>query len=251
MKLTQYKDNNIDVVNNKECQHIYLSGIMKGKICRKKTNTNIDNIYLCNTHKQDLTSKKYINNLKYIVTDIETTGLDKMNDHIIEIAYKIIKNGKIILEYQSLIKTHKKINSFILNFTGITNDMLDTQGKDIRDVLNDFYEDSKDCIFVAHFSQFDFHFIYEKLKLFNNKILDIPQLCTCIMSRVLKKRLIIDIPDCKLSTLCTYYNITNFSAHRAMSDVNATIELFNEIISLQNIYIFNYLSNKLNKHIYK
>jgi DNA polymerase III epsilon subunit family exonuclease len=240
-------NNNNDKINNNTCQYIYKKGPKKGQICMNKTSKKYIN--LCSKHKPNLTCEKHINNLKFIITDIETTGLNNKEDDIIEIAYKIIQNNKIIKQYQSLIKTNNNINNFISDLTGIDNDILNKQGNDIKDVLNDFYRDCKDCVFVAHYSQFDYNFIYEKLKLYHNVELNVPQLCTCMMSRILKNNNIIIIDNCKLATLCQYYNIKNDNAHRAMSDVNATIELFNKIISLKNIYVYNYISKKIKTYI--
>ncbi len=77
-------------------------------------------------------------NLKnYIVIDTETTGLSHYSNEIIEIAAIRIENGKIVDQFQTLIKPHNVISPSITRITGITNEMV-KNSPDILDVLPDF-----------------------------------------------------------------------------------------------------------------
>ena len=56
--------------------------------------------------------------------DLETTGLDRNNDSIVEIgAVKLVKES-IVDEFQTLVNPGRMIPSFITQLTGITNEMV-------------------------------------------------------------------------------------------------------------------------------
>lgn len=60
-----------------------------------------------------------------IVLDFETTGLSPdYGDRAIEIGAVRIENGKVVERFQELMNPGRRIDSFIENYTGITNSML-------------------------------------------------------------------------------------------------------------------------------
>lgn len=66
------------------------------------------------------------NDDKYIVVDLETTGLDPFSGcEIIEIGITEIVNNKIGRNYSRLVKPKGIIPSHITNITSITNDMVE------------------------------------------------------------------------------------------------------------------------------
>ena len=83
------------------------------------------------SHKQKITCKDFV------FIDIETDGLDKEKDFIIEIGAIKSVNG-IVSEFQSLINYEGTLPKHIVAMTGITTNMLRDKGKDIASVLNDF-----------------------------------------------------------------------------------------------------------------
>lgn len=138
-----------------------------------------------------------LSQLKYVVFDIETTGLSAKNDWIIQIAAVKIDGSKIprllknkvkemnpkspmrkdALVYNAFIKPRRKIPEHITRLTGITNSMVSRQpGEKI--ILNEFFQFVGDRILVAHNGiRFDIRFIEEatvrsKLKLENFLCLD-------------------------------------------------------------------------------
>jgi len=96
----------------------------------------------------------------YVVVDLETTGLDPTYDEIIEFAAIKVDNGKIVSEFQSLVKPSEPIGEFITDLTGITNEML-ADAPSIADVLPRFLAFVGKDIVVAHNANFDINFIYD------------------------------------------------------------------------------------------
>ena len=64
-------------------------------------------------------------NYSVVVLDFETTGLSPdRGDRVIEVGAVLIENNRITDRFQSLTNPGMRINSFIENYTGITNSML-------------------------------------------------------------------------------------------------------------------------------
>lgn len=156
------------------------------------------------------------------VIDVETTGLDHTTDHITEIAAiraEVSAEGKIreIGRFQTFVALPDgvEIPEFITELTGISADDLRGASRysDVKDALMLFAEGST---VVAHNAPFDLSF------------LDDPYLtggegfaCTRAMSRLVD-------PDesAKLADVCARYNVDLNGHHRAMNDVEATLQVY-------------------------
>ncbi len=168
-------------------------------------------------------------NTEFTVVDIETTGLELLNDKITEIGAVKIKNGKIVSSFQTLVNPLMKLTEKNKELTGITDEMLVDAPK-IEEVYHDFFKYVGDTIFVAHNAEFDFKFLKQAGKengyLLNNKTLD-----TCALScKVLPK-----LKNHKLNTVCEYFKI-EFQHHRALADAYATAQALIEMVKLQKTF---------------
>jgi len=161
----------------------------------------------------------------YIVLDLETTGLSKYYHNITEIAAIKVKNNRIVEKFEQLVNPRERIPSFITSLTGITNEMVRNK-PDIKETLPEFLNFLGDEVIVAHNATFDHGFLTQNAQQHLNKELLNDRLCT----RKLANRLLNDLPSKKLACLCEHYNIENDQAHRAMSDVKATYQVFNNFI---------------------
>lgn len=158
---------------------------------------------------------------KYVVIDIETTGLDPRFDEIIEVAGIKYDNRLEVGRFQSFVKPQQKISSFITELTGITNEMV-AHAPRIKTVLPDFLSFLDDSIIVGHNVHFDINFIYDNaeylgLSSFTNDFVD-----TMRISRRLYK----DLENHKLSTLVSFLQVGSSVEHRALADCIATYECF-------------------------
>lgn len=153
----------------------------------------------------------------YTVIDIETTGLDPRFDEIIELAAIHYENDIEISRFQTLVNPENEISDFITELTGITNEMLSV-APSIHSVLPNFRNFVGDSIIIGHNVNFDINFIYDfseydSLSPFSNDFVD-----TMRLSRRLHKGL----PNYKLSTLVSYFNIAHPVEHRALADCIST-----------------------------
>lgn len=183
----------------------------------------------------------------FVVFDIETTGLSITYDTLIEIAGVKIKNGAILGKFTELIDPKRDILQFTENLTGITNQMVQGQ-RNIKEVLKDFYEFSKDTILVAHNADFDTGFLehnYRNLGI-TNKIN--PSVDTLILAKVL-------LPNRKrfsLDKLCREFKVPLTNHHRALDDTEATCEVFLHLLKMvrkEGINRFRDINLMINKDL--
>jgi len=156
-----------------------------------------------------------------IVLDIETTGLSPYRNKITEIAAARVINGKIIDKYHTLINPKTPIPSFITRLTGINDDMV-KDAPTINEVIPSLKKFLANDIIVAHNASFDCNFLSHNFYLYEKTAFENPRLCTVKLAN----RVHSDLPSKKLSAMCEYYGVINETAHRAMSDVEATIKIF-------------------------
>jgi len=152
--------------------------------------------------------------------DTETTGIDRANDKIIEIAVKLVKfeapTGKILSidqTYESFNDPEEDISIEITQLTGITNEMVEGHSID-WDSVDAIFQDSD--LIVAHNAGFDRAFVDRRSSVSQSKI------WACSISDI--DWLGRGFTSPKQELLC-YWHGFYFDAHRAMNDVDALIHL--------------------------
>ena len=105
---------------------------------------------------------------KYVVIDIETTGLDPQYDEIIELGALKIENGVIVDSFSKLIKPKTSISDFITQLTGISNSMVEN-APSIEEELPNYLKFINEQNIVGHNVNFDINFIYDNLAKILNK----------------------------------------------------------------------------------
>ena len=165
--------------------------------------------------------------MDYTVLDLETTGLSKYHDKIIEIAAVRYKDGKKYAEFHTFVNPNRRIPSFITSLTGINNQMVE-DAPTINKVLPELKQFLENSTLVAHNATFDHGFLSHNFEKYLDHSLTNCKLCT----RKLANRLLPDLPSKRLSSLCNYFNIVNEQEHRAMGDTMATTTLFSNFLEL-------------------
>lgn len=164
----------------------------------------------------------------YVIIDIETSGLSHENDRIIEIAAIHVKNGSVDNEFQTLVKQDITIPSEICALTGITDEMLRSDGMPIKAALETLISFVGKSTIIMHNVSFDCGFLISEAKrnnisLFRNR---------CIDTIPLAKRLVHGVSKYTLTALCEHFGIDVHGAHRALTDCHLTqalIEKLNEL----------------------
>jgi DNA polymerase-3 subunit epsilon len=97
---------------------------------------------------------------RFVVFDLETTGLDAKNDEIIEIgAIRVNRDSTLHETFATLIKTGNGIPKTIQRLTGITPAMLDAEGEPLASALQEFRDFIGDLPVVSFNAEFDIGFL--------------------------------------------------------------------------------------------
>ena len=176
---------------------------------------------------------------RLIFYDLETTGVDPINDEIIEIGAKD-NYGNI---YEKLINPNKEIPMKIEKLTGITNNKIKYRNsleQSYNNIEELFNFDNKNIYLIAHNGDnFDYKFLS---KHFNIKY-------KCIDTLTLFRKLLPCQRSHSIKSLCEIYNIDCTKHHRALEDVIILEKLYYKALEL---YCITQNKNKVNEdEIYK
>lgn len=166
----------------------------------------------------------------FVVVDLETTGGSHQGSAITEIGAVKIRSGEVIGEFQTLINPELPIPPFITVLTGITDAMVANAPK-LGAALFSFLEfvgSHSETVLVAHNAPFDIGFLKaaaEKCRVQwpAYQVLDTAKIARYVVSRD-------EAPNCKLSTLASFFGASTSPDHRALSDARATVDVFHGIL---------------------
>ena len=155
------------------------------------------------------------------VIDFETTGLSPDHgDRATEIAAVLLKDGKVVDRYQSLMNSGVRIPAFITELTGIT-DAMTRKAPPAADVMCEVSEFVGDYPLVAHNASFDSRFWDAELKRVHRKR---RQEFACSM--LVARRLFPLAPNHKLGVLVEYAKLpVTGRYHRALADAEMAASL--------------------------
>ena len=157
----------------------------------------------------------------YVVVDLETTGLSSSSDSIIEISAIRYENDTEISRFHSFVEYDAPLPSFIVDLTGITDDML-ADAPTINEVLPKFLDFVGYSVIVAHNANFDINFIYDKAL----EELDVKFTNNFIDTLRLARKCDLPVENNKLGTLAQYFEIEQNEAHRATADCETTQAIY-------------------------
>lgn len=161
---------------------------------------------------------------KYVVFDLETTGINAQNERITEIGAVKYENGEIGETFCTFVNPKKHIPEKITELTGISDEMV-ADAPTEEQAVKDFLEFCGDAVLVAHNAKFDVSFIRSACERcgfpFNPVYID-----TVVMAR----KLLPNAKNYKLDTVAKNLNLRNFNHHRASDDALILAEIFNRLL---------------------
>lgn len=160
--------------------------------------------------------------LNCVVVDLETTGLDPKTDKIIEIGALKIREGEVVDTFSAYVNPARKLEERITELTGIRDKDLE-DALYIEEILPSFLEFAGEDDLLGHSVIFDFSFlkrafVNQKMS-FERKGIDTLRIA---------RRHLADLESRSLPFLCKHFQITH-NPHRALSDVEATYELYKRL----------------------
>lgn len=186
-----------------------------------------------------------------VVFDCETTGLDSLTNHIIELAcvkYTWQEDRLVLSDsMDAFIRINYKLPLKITQLTGITDQLLLQSGRHEKDVVGDFIsrfigsnQDKK--LFIAYNAHFDIGFVKQMLRRYNNDFtsnIDFLDVLTVYKDRA-------KYPH-RLENAIKYYQLEHVqNSHRAIDDVLATFEVlkfisanYDDLLNYVNLFGYN------------
>lgn len=164
-----------------------------------------------------MNKNQLIGKATFVVVDVETTGMNAVDDRITEIAMMKVHDGILVDEFSTLINPLITIPAFITSMTGIDNVMVH-DAPTAREVVPFVAEFLGDSIFVAHNASFDWGFVTQTARRERGIELRNPTLCTVKLSG----RILPNLPSKSLGPVAEHLNITIPERHRASGDAYAT-----------------------------
>ncbi len=144
--------------------------------------------------------------------DIETTGLNKKYEVIIEIGAVVLKNGEITETFNTFVAPGRILSPEIIRLTGITDEML-VGAPSQEEALRAFLDFAGNRPLAAHNADFDMGFIAAGCRKYG-----IPFFNPSVDSLILAQNLLPDLNKYKLDIVAEYLHLPAFNHHRASDD---------------------------------
>lgn len=159
---------------------------------------------------------------KYVVFDIETTGLSATRDKIIEIGAVKIESGAITERYQSFVNPGETLSHFTTELTDITDEMLEN-APTIEEALPGFLKFIEGSILVAHNAMFDIGHIRENAKKQSLEFDDSLVIDTLNMARYFYNN---ELKRFNLKAVAKLFKVKQEQHHRADDDAFVTSQIW-------------------------
>lgn len=168
-----------------------------------------------------------LQDLRYAVVDVETTGVGAEVDRVIEVAVVPVVQGTIGDLHHWLVNPGRRIPPVVTRLTGIDSGMVRSAPRfakvagAVRRVLGGH-------LFVAHNAGFDWNFLQAEFARLGGPPMVGHRLCTVRLARVLLPRL----RRHSLDHISAYLGIENPARHRAWGDALATARVLVRLVEM-------------------
>lgn len=163
-----------------------------------------------------------LEDLEFVVMDLETTGWSPERDAITEVGAVRVRAGRVMGELAALVNPGTAVPAEITELTGITDAML-AFAPPIGGVLPALRSLAGDRVIAAHNAPFDLGFLTAA---FGKAGIGWP--AQAVLDTLPLARALVgadEVPDHKLTTLTRYFGLAHEPSHRALSDARATAGL--------------------------
>jgi DNA polymerase III epsilon subunit family exonuclease len=172
-----------------------------------------------------------LSEVTFVVIDLETSGAStSTGSAITEIGAVKVYGGDVKGTFHTLINPFTPLSPFIVELTGITDQML-AEAPSIETILPmlfDFFGSPEEVVFVAHNAPFDLSFLKAASTLHGYiwpdfRVLDTVKLAQLVLTKD-------DVVNYQLGTLAQYFNTHIAPNHRALDDAQATVDVLHGVI---------------------
>lgn len=158
---------------------------------------------------------------QFVALDFETTGLDKEQDRIVEVALCRYVDGVLESTWTSMLNPEIQVRDFIAKLTGVPVQELETSPK-FADKVDEILSFIGDLPLVAHNAPMDMMFLNKELQLCGREPLQNAVFDTLSLSRIVWWH----TKNHRLENLASELGLSAATAHRALPDALRCAELF-------------------------
>jgi len=168
---------------------------------------------------------KNIDEIEFTIFDTETTGLDpESGDRIVEIAGVRFKGKERIAAFQTMVNPHRLISSAAFEVNKITPDML-AGAPETDEAIPKFLDFIHDSCLCSYNATFDLEFLKNELKFIGK---DFPRNAAVDILKM-ARRIMPGLERYSLRFVSQMLGIKTEQKHRAFSDVELTLDVFNKL----------------------
>src|SRR6266516_3137021 len=187
-------------------------------------------------------AQQLLDETDFVVLDTETTGLRPGPKRIIEVAGIRLHGGEAIDSFQSLVNPGRRLPAFIVQFTGITQEMV-ASAPPTQAILPGFLRFIDGATLVGHNLGFDIGFLSYEAQLLGYSF-PIDGLDTIPLAR----RFLPGLRRFKLDLVAQYLDIYIANRHRALGDARVTAAIFGKLLErahAEGIHTLGHLRRRL------
>lgn len=155
-----------------------------------------------------------------VAFDTETSGPYPLESEIVELGAVKWYQGKVIGQFQTLLKPSKPMNAENISIHGITNEMV-ADAPLMSEKILPFCEFIQDSLLIAHHAPFDLGFLAPEIEKAGLQFPSNVHYCSSLISRAL-----LHTTNHKLQTLVKELNLVGGDAHRAYDDAYSCLQVF-------------------------
>lgn len=162
----------------------------------------------------------------YVVVDVETTGMRSDVDKILEIGALKVRGGIPTDEFCSLIRCDGAVPKEITKLTGISDELIASDGRDLDEVMRELSAFIGTERIVCHNARFDIGFLQAAAKRCGQSFMHGNK---CEDTLALARRKIKGIRGFKLTDIAEHLSLDTTGAHRAMKDCYLTHWIYEKL----------------------
>ena len=158
----------------------------------------------------------------YVVFDLETTGISRVYDEVVEISAVKVRGGKVVDEFSTLVNPGRHIPLGASQVNGITDQMVAYAPRFVK-VLQEFLDFTEGYPLVGHnIASFDMKFICRDAEKYYGSV----PVNDYIDTLPLARKHLPNLSHHKLTDLASYYGLTTDGAHRALNDCRMNQQVY-------------------------
>lgn len=158
----------------------------------------------------------------YVVFDLETTGISRVYDEVVEISAVKVRGGKVVDEFSTLVNPGRHIPSGASQVNGITDQMVAYAPRFVK-VLQEFLDFTEGYPLVGHnIASFDMKFICRDAEKYYGSV----PVNDYVDTLPLARKHLPNLSHHKLTDLASYYGLTTDGAHRALNDCRMNQQVY-------------------------